>query len=71
MCATKLMAFKIIKCLFAGEATVHGLTGRGAKLADNFGMVRLALRALDCLVAKHVRYTELLFGIGWRNAKSL
>ena len=40
------MAFKIIKRLLTVQTAIQRLAGGGAKLADHFGMLRAALRAL-------------------------
>ena len=64
------MAFKVVKRFFAIEAAVHAFAGGGAKLADKFGMVRIAARTLHGFLLKHFGGAELLLRIGWRNAKA-
>lgn len=51
------------------KATIHGLAGSGAELRDQLGVIGMAMRTFNCFFAKHFRGAELLFGIGWRNAK--
>ena len=63
------MTFEIIKSFLAIAATIHSLTGSRAKLADEFGMERVTMRALNSFLLKHFRYTKLLPGIRWRNSK--
>lgn len=63
------MALEIIKRFFAIEAAVHGLAGGGRKLADEFCMMRIAMRALHGFFAKHIRRAELLLRIRRRNAE--
>jgi len=63
------MAFEMIEGLFTVQTTIHGFACRRAKLADQFCMIRIASRALNCFLLKHFRSTELLFGIRRSNAE--
>lgn len=63
------MAFEIIKCFFAVEAAVQRFAGGRTKLRKEAGVIRIAMRALNCFFAKHLAGAELLFWIGRGNAK--
>lgn len=55
------MAFEIIEGFFAIEAAIHGLTGRGSELTDQFSMVRIASWTGHGFQLKHFFFAELLF----------
>ena len=63
------MTFEIIKSFLAIKAAIHSLTGSRAKLADEFGMKRITMRALNGLLLKHFWRAELLLRIRWRNSE--
>ena len=60
----------MIESFLAIKTAVHAFTGGGAKLANKFGMVTVAARALHGFLLKHFGSAELLLGVGRRNAKS-
>ena len=63
------MAFEVIKGFFAVKAAVYGFAGGGAKLAHQFGVVRVAAGALHGFLLEHLGGAKLLLRIGWRDAE--
>jgi len=47
------MAFEMVEGFFAIEAAVDGFAGSRTELADQFGVIRIAPRALDRFLLKH------------------
>ena len=63
------MTLEIIKWLFAIKASVHGLAGGGAKLADQLCMKRMAAGTLNSFLPEHFGGAKLLLRIGRGDTK--